>query len=446
MFYKGLRVFSWLVVGLGWVIFYGCVGNTPLRSGFPCRSDADCKGPSFQLFCGNNRICKAETCTAGASRKCFTGAQGCKEDGTECVGVCDAGTQSCVNGFWTICTNQKLPQEEVCDGQDNNCDGNIDETFPEQGKTCEFKNNAGQGIGAGGQNICASGKVECQVNLEVSILADKQTLSMGTPTSDKSKGPGEVPTYNVDFGYNYTLGQTEVTQKQFQDLMGYNPSQGTGDNKPVNNVTWHEAAAYTVLLSRKNKLTACFKCTPDPVEGQMEANKDKLNCEVTGQFVNESQYVTDCTGYRLPTEAEWLFGYRAGENYKSYYNGDQIPPSEGDRNTCYDDNKLKVIAWYCNEKGDQPNEVKKKEANRWQLYDMSGNVEEWTFDIFSGTFSGSSQNRIGPSPSAQDEPRVIKGGSYESTPSLCRGAARSSKKPSERSPLLGFRIARTIQN
>lgn len=447
---KDLRIFGWLLFGLSWLLVFGCVGNKPLRNGFPCRSDADCKGPNFQLFCGKNRVCKAESCADGASRKCFTGSQGCQEDGTNCKGSCEAGTQSCIGGFWSICTNQKLPQKEICDGKDNNCDGSTDETFPEEDKTCEFKNSSGQGIGAGGQNVCVQGKIECQVNQEVNILSTKQSLSMGTPDSDKSRGEGEVPTYNVDFGYNYALGQTEVTQKQFKDLMGYNPSKNTGggnsDSKPVNNITWHEAAAYTVLLSRKNKRTPCFKCTPEPEKLKMEGSKDKLSCEVAGQFDNESQYVTDCNGYRLPTEAEWLNGYRAGENYKSYYNGNQVPPGESERNQCYNDTKLKVIAWYCNEKGEQPNEVKKKDANRWKLHDMSGNVEEWTFDIYTTDFKGSSQNRIGPKPTAQDEPRVVKGGSYESTPSLCRGAARSFHKPSERSPLRGFRVARTIQN
>ncbi len=450
MWFKGLRISAWFVVGLSWVVLYGCVGNTPLRNGLPCRSDADCKGPGFQLFCGINRICKAESCTAGASRKCFTGERGCQEDGTACKGVCEAGTQSCVDTFWSLCTNQKLPQDETCDGKDNNCDGRVDESFPEQKKTCEFKNQAGQGIGAGGQFSCVRGKLVCQVDQEVIVLAKEQTLNIGTPSSDPSKRSGEPKTYNIDFTYNYSLGQTEVTQKQFQDLMGYNPSQNKGtsqpsDNKPVNNINWHEAAAYTVLLSRKNKLQTCFKCTPDPQEGKVEGIKSQLKCEVDGALVSESQYVTDCKGYRLPTETEWMFGYRAGESYKSYYNGDQVPPNENDRNTCYNDNKLDVIGWYCKQQGDQPNEVKKKDPNRWKLYDLSGNVEEWVFDIYSATFAGSSQNRIGPAPSQQDEPRVVKGGSYESTPSLCRGANREQKKPSERSPLRGFRIARTIQ-
>ncbi len=447
----GFRYLSWLSLILCGTLLYGCLGNTPLRKGFPCRNDNDCKGPSFQLYCGSNRTCKAESCTAGTSRKCFTGEQGCDEDGQNCKGVCDAGTQSCVDGFWSICTNQKLPQEETCDGQDNNCDGQTDETFPEKNTTCEFKNSAGQALGAGSLNTCKDGKLQCDVQDLVVILANDKSFSMGTSTADKSKKSDEPEQYIVDFRYNYGLGQSEVTQKEFKDLMGYNPSvnQDTSkseDNKPVNNISWHEAAAYTVLLSKENSLTACFKCTPEPEKGNMEANKDKVVCEVAGTFSSEGQqYVTDCDGFRLPTEAEWLNAYRAGENYRSYYNGNQVPPSEDKRDACYTESKLNTIGWYCDQKGDQPNEVKQKEPNRWMLYDLSGNVAEWLFDIYSPNFEGSSLNRVGPAQTQQDQARVVKGGSYESTPSECRGARRDKLEPSQRKPTIGFRVARTIR-
>lgn len=429
----------------------GCLGNTPLRTGLPCATDADCKGPSFQLYCAANRLCKAETCAPSTSRKCFTGPSGCDEDGSNCRGVCEAGTQSCVNGYWSLCKDQKIAADETCDGKDNNCDGKVDETFPEQNTTCEFKNSADQKLGAGSVFTCEGGQLKCEINDFVVVLSKDKSFSMGTSTSDKSRKSDEPPTYTVDFKYNYSIGQGEVTQKDFKELMGYNPSVNNDtskseDDKPVNNINWHEAAAYTVLLSKKNGLTACFDCTPEPEEGKMEGMKDKVVCTVAGTFTGEAQqYVTDCPGFRLPTEAEWLNAYRAGENYRSYYNGNQTPPSEEKRDACYAESKLDSIGWYCNQKGDQPNAVKQKEPNRWQLYDLSGNVAEWVFDIYSATFEGTSLNRVGPPTKTQDEPRVVKGGSYDSTPTDCRGSRRDRLEPSKRKATLGFRLARTIQ-
>ena len=117
-------------VGFGLLLWsMGCLNTSPIHEGYPCLDDSDCGG----LFCDNFQ-CKLEPCVK-PSRACYVGKTGCTKDGEQfnCTSPCRSGTQSCINGFWGSCEGQTLPNEEVCDGKDNNCDGTRDEGFDEDG-------------------------------------------------------------------------------------------------------------------------------------------------------------------------------------------------------------------------------------------------------------------------------------------------------------------------
>ena len=200
----------------------------------------------------------------------------------------------------------------------------------------------------------------------------------------------------------------EVTRGEFKELMGKDPSEAsaydkdgnklTGDavlNNPVNCVNWYAAIAYCNKLSLKENLTPCYS-----VSGvtDWENLAYKSIPAFSNSIWNELTYDKEADGYRLPTEAEWEWLARGGENYT--YAGS---------NTADD------VAWYeTNTNHTGSREVKTKKANGYGLYDMSGNVFEWCYD-WHGTVSSSTAD-TGASYGSQ---RVQRGGSWDHSDAHC---------------------------
>jgi formylglycine-generating enzyme required for sulfatase activity len=139
----------------------------------------------------------------------------------------------------------------------------------------------------------------------------------------------------------------------------------------------------------------------------------------------------NCVGYRLPTESEWEYAYRAGTT-TAFYNG-EITDDD-----CADPN-LDQIGWYCGNSDVQVHSVGEKESNAWGLYDMAGNVWEWCWDGYV-PYLGAVSDPLGP---ATGSDRVIRGGSFGNGASDARAADRDFLGPSSRIGSLGFRLART---
>lgn len=410
-------------------LFLGCLREKPLYDGFPCKSDEDCNG----LFCAKG-ICVTEACQQeGEARGCFSGGDGCARDGTNCEGLCKGGTQKCQSGMWGACVGQIIAKEEVCDGKDNDCNGKVDDLSFAQKTLCLPK----PGKAYQGFLKCVKGRKVCEIEQEIVIGGDNSSFTLGSPKGDTDRKSNEGFS-SATFNYLFSLGQTEVTQGQFREIMGYNPSKDPKkDQKPVNNVSWHEAAAYSVLLSKKNKLPSCFSCDPAPAK-LSASERYEGTCITTPAASGEQElYVLACRGYRLPTEAEWFFAYYAQKLYSSFYNG----TLQQNGSECQKDGALDQIAWYCSNSSQDIQLVKKKAPNRWLFHDMSGNVAEWVFDRYEEVFSGSMNNRTGP---RKGSTHVVKGGSFKSPAEECRGAARAEKTPKTRSVEVGFRVARTI--
>ena len=187
---------------------------------------------------------------------------------------------------------------------------------------------------------------------------------------------------------------TEVTQKQWELIMGNNPSyfSSCGEDCPVDNVSWNDVQEFILKLNEK--------------EG------------------------TDI--YRLPTEAEWEYAARAGTN-SALYNGN-ITVTD-----CSMDSNLDKIGWYCGNTGAKTHPVAQKEPNAWGLYDMSGNVYEWCQDWYGDYPSNSVTDPTGV---ADGSCRLLRGGYYASNARCCRVACRDWDSPGNRDSGYGFRLGR----
>lgn len=204
---------------------------------------------------------------------------------------------------------------------------------------------------------------------------------------DDAQGPenNETPRHNVTLKAFY-LQTTEITQAQWTALTGNNPSHFSGDNLPVERVTWDDAQLFLQKLN-----------TLDPGKN-----------------------------YRLPSEAEWEYACRAGTE-TVYYNGSE----ECD---------LDDIAWYGGNSENRTHPAGKKGANPWGLHDLLGNVWEWCEDRYHPDYTGAPDDGSAWL-SGESYSRVLRGGSWRTILIYCRCAGRGSRPPEYRSYSLGFRAA-----
>jgi formylglycine-generating enzyme required for sulfatase activity len=200
-------------------------------------------------------------------------------------------------------------------------------------------------------------------------------------------GP-EAPVHTVTISRSFAFGKTVVTQAQWRAIMGNNPSRfsSCGDNCPVERVSWNDAQNFAKKLSEKSG-----------------------------------------KNYRLPSEAEWEYACRAGGRTK-YCGGDSIDP----------------VAWHVGNSGNTTHPVATKQANPWGLYDMSGNVWQWTEDCWNTNYNGAPSNGSAWLAGECSVARVMRGGSWANDPQLSRAHSRSKYSPTELGDSLGFRVARSL--
>ena len=203
----------------------------------------------------------------------------------------------------------------------------------------------------------------------------------------------------------YYIGQTEVTQELWKAVMGNNPSTFTDSTKnPVEKVSWYDCIEFC------NELTA-------EVMGEEHCVYKVRGSSVTADFSQK--------GFRLPTEAEWEYAAMGGRYYT--YAGTN------------NDASLKDYAWYDANSGDKTHEVGTKQANKYGLYDMSGNVEEWCWDWCSSGTPTSGQSD--PRGAASGTYRVVRGGCWMFVANSAARACRDYGYPDIRGDYLGLRVA-----
>jgi formylglycine-generating enzyme required for sulfatase activity len=237
------------------------------------------------------------------------------------------------------------------------------------------------------------------------------TFTMGSPISEHSRHYS----FNADDEKqrqitisSFYMGRTEVTQREYQGIMGMNPSYFKGENLPVEYVRWFEAVDYCNRLSLAEGLTPAYM--------------------ISGSGNNrEVKWDRSANGYRLPTEAEWEYACRSG-TITAFNTGRNLNTRQANF-----DNHLRRTA----EVGSYP-------SNAWGLYDMHGNVSEWCWDLFDDYNPADLTDPQGPS-SALYNRRINRGGNWNIWDYLCRSAFRYANVPYDRGSTLGFRIARNME-
>ena len=215
------------------------------------------------------------------------------------------------------------------------------------------------------------------------VWVEGGTFRMGATSEQGSDAYDiEEPVHSVTLS-SYYIGKTEVTQALWKVVMGSNPSKFKGENLPVENVSWDDCQEFI----------------------------RKLN-SLTGQ------------NFRLPTEAEWEFACRGGNNSRGYaYSGS------------YD---MDSVAWFDCNSGRKTHFVATKSPNELGIYDMSGNVWEWCSDWYDKYSSGAQTNPKGPESGSC---HVFRGGGWGSYAGYCRSSNRGYNTPTHRHDRLGLRLA-----
>ncbi|WLD15330.1 bifunctional serine/threonine-protein kinase/formylglycine-generating enzyme family protein [Planctellipticum variicoloris] len=233
----------------------------------------------------------------------------------------------------------------------------------------------------------------------------------------------EAPQHTVILTQPIYLGVNEVTQAEYEKVMGVNPSyfspMGAGKNAiagletaehPVEMVSWNDAAEFCTRLSKQEKLAPFYfrsGRTITPLDG---------------------------TGYRLPSEAEWEFACRAGTAEKYWIGGK--------------DEDLLPAGWFVKNSGDRTHAAGELKANPFRLSDMHGNIWEWVQDGWDAASDRQFHEKpaVDPiSPFSAGSKRVYRGGSWHHSASDCRSSNRLTNVPAFRNYYLGFRVSLVVR-
>jgi sulfatase modifying factor 1 len=306
-----------------------------------------------------------------------------------------------------------------------------------------------RGTGSEGDGQCPAGFVAIQPG----------SFMMGSPPSERGRADNEQ-IREVTIRQPYCIQVSEVTQRDWRSVIGTSPFffGPCGDDCPAESVSWFDAVTFANELSKIEGLTACYEMIGCVGEVGSGANWVKGHPRTSGNGKLSCSEVRDlratCSGYRLPTESEWEFAARAGTQTATYA-GDLTGTSREDFGQ-----QLNRIAWYAGNSAKRPDlqecgisdfeylvefpellevcgprNAGTKSPNAWGVYDMLGNVHEWTSSIYesNGGLAG------------QPGDYVVRGGSWLDPAQYSRAAFRGARQPSVVRFGTGFRLVRTLR-
>ncbi len=222
------------------------------------------------------------------------------------------------------------------------------------------------------------------------VLIPAGTFIMGSPPGETpfEKDAAQEKQHKVTISRPFYMGKYEVTQAQYQQVMGGNPSIHKGDNLPVHNVSWQDAQTFC----------------------------DKLSKQVQRKV-------------QLPTEAQWEYACRAGTT-TAYHSGNQI-------------SDLTKVGFHNGNSGGKLHSVGEKPANAWGLHDMHGNIREFVRDLYSSAPQGDAIDPEGPK---EGDPKnhVVRGGAYTANAAQVLNCRSATRRGTESLAITGFRVMVTL--
>jgi len=397
--------------------------------------DGSCRAAAFEAVC-EGRTCGGLGCGACDDRTdSCEGGRMCR-DNCQIRGLCGDQVITNAQGYQQSCPN--APESFGCGGacvdtlSDPRHCGGCETVCDPRGETCEAgscalregfsrcgdvvadlesdRGNCGRcGVACDAGEACIGGACAVPPVPPGYVRIAPGVFTMGSPAGEFGHDADEVQ-HQVTITRAFLLKTTEVTQAEWQAVMGNNPSgfAACGANCPVETVSWNDAVDYINRLSDAAGLEQCY-----------DANH---------AFVR-----LGCLGYRLPTEAEWEYAARAGTQ-TAYHTGVNA------QTNCNDPN-LNLAGWYCGNSGNTTQPVGQKQVNAWGLYDMHGNVQEWVQDWYAAYPAGAAVDPIG---SAAGVERSKRGGWSGNNARFARAAFRSNATPDYRGYGTGFRPARSL--
>ncbi len=395
-----------------------------------CHDDV---GPRARNACGGCTALqqpRGEPCGTCGRWACGADADSlvCAGDVTNACGGCGALAAE-PGGPCGSCGSGRL----VCAGPNEvGCDADLGQAARNDCGGCASLPRTGEPCGQ-----CLFGAWSCTDTDSVECLGDEGTcfpgfvevpagtFTRGSPLFETCRSEDEVA-HEVSLREDFWLGAFEVTRAQWAELMG--GPVGDCSTCPVDKVGLYDAVVYANALSARHGLRACYEldgCVGDAGSGCDGSSCDGLRCASLA-------LIPGCDGYRLPTEAQWEYAARAGSQMATW-------AGELDQRGCDSaDPVLESIAWSCHDPVSEPQPVGHKAANPWRVFDMLGNVAEWTHDGYAPYPADPVTDPTVPI----DGYAVVRGGHVHLAACALRAARRTPSRPWRRQTAVGFRLVR----